>query len=59
MVEELRRRHVTTKDGFLLILRGVNFNPGSEYKWAFLIVTLILIAIASLLIRHFQRIKWL
>ena len=27
MEQDTRPRHVTTTDGFLLILRGVNFNP--------------------------------
>jgi len=47
--------------GLITGLLGINVGgiPGSEYKWAFLIVTLILIAIAFLLIRHFRRIKWL
>ena len=42
-------------------LLGINVGgiPGSENKWAFLIVTFFLILIALLLIGLFRRIKWL
>jgi zinc transporter len=30
MEEDTRLRHINTKDGYLLILRGVNCNPGSD-----------------------------
>jgi Mg2+ and Co2+ transporter CorA len=33
--------------------------PGTESKWAFLIVTFLLVMIGLLLIALFRRIKWL
>ncbi|MDX2496246.1 MAG: zinc transporter ZntB [Desulfuromusa sp.] len=47
--------------GLITGLLGINVGgiPGAEYKWAFLIVVLILIVIVSLLINYFRRIKWL
>jgi zinc transporter len=42
-------------------LLGINVSgiPGTENKWAFLVVTLILVVIALLLIGLFRSIKWL
>ena len=47
--------------GLITGLLGINVGgiPGAEYKWAFLIVLMILIVIASFLISYFRRIKWL
>ena len=47
--------------GFITGLLGINVGgiPGTEYKWAFLIVTCILVAIAVVLLTIFRRIKWL
>jgi zinc transporter len=47
--------------GLLTGLLGINVGgiPGSENKWAFMIVTFLLIVIALLLIYLFRRIKWL
>jgi zinc transporter len=47
--------------GLLTGLLGINVGgiPGSENKWAFLFVTVLLIFIAMLLIGLFRRIKWL
>jgi zinc transporter len=47
--------------GFLTGLLGINVGgiPGSEYKWAFFIVTIILVAIAIALLTLFKKIKWL
>jgi zinc transporter len=47
--------------GLLTGLLGINVGgiPGSENKWAFLIVTVFLIMIALLLVGLFRRIKWL
>jgi zinc transporter len=47
--------------GLLTGLLGINVGgiPGSENKWAFLLVTLLLVLIALLLIALFRRIKWL
>ena len=46
---------------FITGLLGINVGgiPGGEYKWAFLIVTCILVAIALVLLIVFRRIKWL
>ncbi len=42
-------------------LLGINVGgiPGAENKWAFLIVTFLLLVIALLLIGLFRRLKWL
>ena len=47
--------------GFITGLLGINVGgmPGSEYKWAFLIVCLILFFIALMLLLFFRRLKWL
>ena len=47
--------------GLLTGLLGINVGgiPGSENKWAFLIVTFLLVLIALLLLSIFRRIKWL
>ena len=47
--------------GFVTGLLGINVGgiPGGEYKWAFLIVTCSLVAIAGILLALFRRIKWL
>ena len=46
---------------FITGLLGINVGgiPGGGYKWAFLIVTCILVAIAVVLLTVFRRIKWL
>ena len=46
---------------FLTGLLGINVGgiPGGEYKWAFFIVSVILIAIATALLGLFRKIKWL
>ena len=47
--------------GLLTGLLGINVGgiPGAENKWAFLIVTFLLILIAAILISLFKRIRWL
>ena len=47
--------------GFITGLLGINVGgmPGSEYKWAFLIVCIILLFIALMLLLFFKRLKWL
>ncbi len=47
--------------GLLTGLLGINVGgiPGAENKWAFLLVTLLLILIALVLLGIFRRIKWL
>jgi zinc transporter len=47
--------------GFITGLLGINVGgiPGSEYKWAFLIVCIILLLIALILLLFFKRLKWL
>jgi zinc transporter len=47
--------------GLLTGLLGINVGgiPGAEYKWAFLIVCMIILVIALLLLLFFKRIKWL
>lgn len=47
--------------GLLTGLLGINVGgiPGAENKWAFLMVTFLLILIALLLLGIFRRIKWL
>ena len=42
-------------------LLGINVGgiPGAENKWAFLLVTFLLVLIALMLISLFRRIKWL
>ena len=47
--------------GFITGLLGINVGgmPGSEYKWAFLIVCIILLFIALMLLLIFKRLKWL
>lgn len=47
--------------GLLTGLLGINVGgiPGSEYKWAFTLVVVLLIAIAIVLLVWFKKIKWL
>ena len=47
--------------GLLTGLLGINVGgiPGAEYKWAFILVVIILVAIAILLLVWFKKIKWL
>ena len=47
--------------GLLTGLLGINVGgiPGAEYKWAFTLVVIILVAIAILLLVWFKKIKWL
>jgi zinc transporter len=47
--------------GLLTGLLGINVGgiPGAEYKWAFLLVVVMLIAIAIGLLVWFKKIKWL
>jgi len=47
--------------GLITGLLGINVGgiPGSEFKWAFLIVCFILLFIALMLLLLFKRIKWL
>ncbi|MGD9310434.1 MAG: zinc transporter ZntB [Desulfosarcina sp.] len=47
--------------GLLTGLLGINVGgmPGTENPWAFVIVTVLLIALAILLVAWFKRIKWL
>jgi zinc transporter len=47
--------------GLLTGLFGINVGgiPGAENKWAFLIVTFLLILVAAILISLFKRIRWL
>lgn len=47
--------------GLLTGLLGINVGgiPGSEYKWAFALVTALLVAIAAGLLVWFKKIKWL
>jgi zinc transporter len=47
--------------GLLTGLLGINVGgiPGAENKWAFVFVSLFLVAIAAGLISLFKRIKWL
>jgi zinc transporter len=46
---------------FITGLLGINVGgiPGSEYKWAFLIVCFISLFIALMLLLFFKRLKWL
>jgi len=46
---------------FITGLLGINVGgiPGEGYKWAFLIVTCILVAISVVVLAIFRRIKWL
>ena len=47
--------------GLLTGLLGINVGgiPGAEYKWAFTLVVVLLIAIAIVLLVWFKKIKWL
>jgi zinc transporter len=47
--------------GLLTGLLGINVGgmPGTENPWAFVIVTVLLIALAILLVAWFKKIKWL
>jgi zinc transporter len=47
--------------GLLTGLLGINVGgiPGSESKWAFSLVTILLVCLAAFLVAWFKKIKWL